>query len=298
MKHLLLTLAAVACVTQARAQIVETSTPKPLLKGVESEMYYPVLSEDGSRLLFTNVNFSGLRMYDYNDNVTITISDEARAGFDAVFTPNADAVYFVAQQTVNGLNYRQVKHFDVATGTTTAVTAQGRDVARPMASNSGVATVVDGKIVSRLNKKEVSVRTEGSTLYITSNGVEKAYSPVESHAGYLWASVSPDKTKVLFFAAAKGAFVVDLKGNIISELGNYECPVWYGNDMVVAMNAVDNGYQFSSSQIVIMRADGSELQELTKPESMSMNPTASIQAGKIVYNTIDGRLYEMNITIK
>ena len=298
MKHLLLTLAAAACISQVQAQIVETSTPKPLLKGVEREMYYPILSEDGTRLLFSNVDFSGLRMYDYNDNVTVTISEEARAGFDAVFTPDGRAVYFVAQQNVDGLNMRQVKQYNVATGNVVAVTPQGRMVARPAATNSNVATMVDGKIESRLNNKDVSVRIDGSTLFITRNGVEKAYSPVESYAGYLWASVSPDKTKVLFFAAGKGAFVIDLQGNVIAELGNYESPVWYGNDLVVAMNADDNGYQYCSSQIIIMRADGSEMQELTRPESMAMNPTASFSAGKIVYNTIDGRLYEMNVTIK
>jgi hypothetical protein len=47
-----------------------------------------------------------------------------------------------------------------------------------------------------------------------------------------------------------------------------------------------------------MTVDGSKIQELTRPESMAMNPTASIAAGKIVYNTIDGRLYQMNITLK
>jgi Tol biopolymer transport system component len=64
------------------------------------------------------------------------------------------------------------------------------------------------------------------------------------------------------------------------------------------MNAKHNGYQNISSQILIMNVDGSEKQELTKPESMTMNPTASFEAGKIVYNTIDGRLYQMNISLK
>lgn len=31
---------------------------------------------------------------------------------------------------------------------------------------------------------------------------------------------------------------------------------------------------------------------------MSMNPAAAISANRVVYNTIDGRLYEMTVTLK
>lgn len=298
MKRIYIAFAAMACVASSQAQIAQITSTERLLAGVESEMYYPVLNEDGSKVLFSSSNYEGLRMYDFNDDVTVKISDEERAGFDASFTPDGRTVYYVSQEKVDGLNMRQVKKYDIGTMKVAAVTPLGRIVSRPIAMNSGMMARIDGKSVGSVAKKEVAVRTEGSTLYISCNGVEKAYSPVESHAGYLWASVSPDKTKVLFFAAAKGVYVVDLNGNILSSLGNYESPVWYGNDCVVAMNAKHNGYQHISSQIVMMRADGSEFQELTRPESMAMNPSASMVGGKIVYNTIDGRLYQMNITLK
>ena len=63
------------------------------------------------------------------------------------------------------------------------------------------------------------------------------------------------------------------------------------------MKATDDGHQYSSSQIVMLKADGSEIQEITRPESMTMFPTASFEAGKIVYNTIDGRLFEMSVNL-
>lgn len=280
MKHILLTLAA-ACTVTVQAQIAEVTSTERLLGGVESEMYFPVLSSDGSKVLFTSSNYCGLRMYDFNDDVTVKISDESHAGFDAAFTPDGKSVSYVAQSRVNGLNMRQVKQYGIADRKVSDLTKAERVVKKPL-------SVTD----------KVSARTEGSTLYISRNGQEKAYTPAGECAGYLWASVSPDRTKVMFFAASKGIYVVDLNGNVISTLGNYESPVWYGNNCVVAMNAKHNGYQHISSQIVMMRADGSEFQELTTPESMAMNPTASFEAGKIVYNTIDGRLYRMNITLK
>ena len=121
---------------------------------------------------------------------------------------------------------------------------------------------------------------------------------VHGYAGYCWPSLSPDGTKVMFVAAGKGIYITDLKGCILSQPGKYEAPVWYGNNHIVAMNAKDDGHQYMSSQIVLLSADGKQVQDLTKPESMSMNPAAAISANRVVYNTIDGRLYEMTVTLK
>lgn len=295
MRKYLLMLATVACLS-SHAQIAQVNSIEPLLRGVEKEMYYPVLSQDGSKLLFTSVNCQGLKMYDFNDDVTIKISDKERAGLDASFSTDGRVVYFVDQEFKNGKNICQAKKFDISSKQETAISDGGKLVTRPIAVKGGVMTSVDGKMKATTTGYN-AVRVQGAKLYITKNGVEKSYSPVEETAGYLWASISPDESKVMFFAAGRGIVVTDLNGQIISELGNYESPVWFGNNHVVAMNAKHNGYQNISSQILIMNVDGTQIQELTKPESMTMNPTASFDTGKIVYNTIDGRLYQMNISL-
>ncbi|MBO4977235.1 MAG: hypothetical protein J6C67_00750 [Muribaculaceae bacterium] len=144
----------------------------------------------------------------------------------------------------------------------------------------------------------VSVATAGSVLTITRNGVSREYTPVPSQAGYTWASVSPDGTKVLFFAAGRGIVVTDLEGRVLAEAGNYEAPVWYGNDHILAQNAKDDGHQYISSQIVLLSADGSQMQELTAPESFAMTPSGAFDVNTVVYSTIDGILYKMNVTLR
>lgn len=297
MKKLLLSIMAFAGIVTMNAQIAEVESVTPLLKGVESEMYHPILSSDGSQLLFSEVNFKGLRLYNFNDNVVVKVSTEARAGFDASFSPDGKEIYFVTQTLQNNRNMRQIKKYDITSRQTIDMTQQGRVVGRLVATAKGFSTTVDGKLVTT-DSKATCVRTEGAQLFIAKNGVEKAYTPIEGSVGYIWASLSPDGTKVMFFAAAHGIVITDLNGNILSMPGNYEAPVWYGNDHIVAMNATNDGYNYHSSQIVLLSVDGSQKQELTKPESMTMNPTASIEAGKIVYSTIDGRLYQMNIKLK
>ena len=88
---------------------------------------------------------------------------------------------------------------------------------------------------------------------------------------------------------------IDLRGQVLAMLGNYEMPCWYNNEYIVAQNAKDDGHQFTSSQIMLLKADGTWHAELTKPSSMAMQPTSG--GGRIVYTTIDGLLYEMKINI-
>lgn len=296
MKKVLLTVA-VAMGLTAQAQIAEVVSTTQLLKGVDSGMYYPVLNEDGSKLLYSTENYRGLKMYDFKNDVSQKLTDENRAGLHAVFSDDDTKVYYVSQTVKDRRNVRQAKAYNLATREITPISSEGKQVARPIACREGVMAAVNGAIETVV-KDATAVRVEGSKLFIMRNGVEKSFSPIENSAGYLWESLSPDGTKVMFFAAGKGIIITDLDGNIVSELGNYETPVWYGNNHVVAMNAKHNGYQNISSQILILTVDGSQKQELTKPESMTMNPTTSFEAGKIVYNTIDGRLYQMNINLK
>lgn len=142
------------------------------------------------------------------------------------------------------------------------------------------------------------VLTRGNELEIIVNGERACYTPVESFAGYLWPSVSPDGTKVMFFAAGEGIVVCDLQGNVLSRPGNFEAPVWYGNGHILAQNATDDGHQFESSQIVLLSVDGRQRQDLTAPESMAFTPAGNLDTNTVVYSTVDGILYKMNVYIR
>ncbi len=184
---------------------------------------------------------------------------------------------------VSDPNFTNPRMVNIAERTVTATTANTIE-----AANANFTAV----------RGNVEVSTEGSVLTITRDGQSRQYTPVPSEAGYLWASVSPDAQKVMFFAAGSGIVVCDLDGNVLSRPGNYESPVWYGNNHILAQNATDDGHQFSSSQIVLLTMDGSQMQELTAPESMSMTPSGAFDCNTVVYSTIDGMLYKMNVYIR
>ena len=299
MKKLLLSLMVVSCLLPVSAQQVSILKNQRLLDDVTHGGYYPVLSPDGMKLLFTGADNKGLEMYDFDNNTVKVISEEERAGYAPKIT-NDGNVYYVVQNSNERRIYRTVKSYDIVSGTARVVMENQHGIASPIVSTTGRLVLKNEAKVAEaqsVGEADIAVFVDGSSVVIDRSGNRISYSPVESQAGYLWASLSPDNTKVLFFAAGKGVFIMNLDGKILSQLGNYEMPCWFGNDYVVAQNATDDGHQFPSSHIMLLKADGSFKQALTSPESMTMQPTAAIAANRIVYTTIDGNLYLMEIKI-
>lgn len=295
MKRLFFAFLLAATLLPAGAQEVEVTSRQRLLEGVEGPAFYPVLNTTGNRLLFTTES-SALKLHDFDDNVTTVVTRDYVAGNDACFGGDGK-VYFVTQEIgeEDHLIYRTGKCYDMVTGKANQVTERQHGAMRAVPASRGGAVKAPGRGYASSADIGSAAWTEGSRVHVTVNGEERVFSPVDSWAGYLWASLSPDGKRVAFFAAGKGVVVIDLRGQVLAMLGNYEMPCWYNNDYLVAQNAKDDGHQFTSSQIVLLKADGTYKTDLTPKTSMAMQPTCG--GGKIVYSTVDGLLYEMQIRI-
>lgn len=297
MKTKLLIIAA-ACAMTATAQQVEIVQRQQLLQGTESGISNPVLSADGSQLLYTQADYHGLKLLDIANGISSTVSTDNMAGFEPAFASDGKSIYFIAQSTENQRIYREVKRYDLADGKAEAVTEKLRGMKAPKAVDGGFLTVSDaGRRLKADRKGGTCVYSQGNQLVVVRNGKESRLQPVATEHTYMWESLSPDGKSILFYAGGKGAYVCDLEGNITASLGRYTAPRWAGNGYVVAENSTSDGHQFESSQILLLKADGSFSYALTKPETMTMNPTASADGLRIAYNTIDGRLFLMDIKI-
>ena len=293
-KRLTIVLALAAMLLPAMAQEVEVTSQRRLLEGVEGPAYYPVLNSAGDRLLFLSED-GALKFHDLTDGVTTVVTNDYVAGNDACWGGDGK-VYFVTQQVgEDHLVYRTGQCYDADTRTIARVTEPQHGAVRAVSATRGGALKAPQHSYRSSNDIGSAAWTEGSRVHVTVGGEERVFSPVDSWAGYLWASLSPDGKRVAFFAAGKGIVVIDLRGQMLAMLGNYEMPCWYNNDYLVAQNAKDDGHQFTSSQLMLLKADGSWRAELTTPFSMAMQPTCG--GGRIVYATIDGLLYEMKINI-
>lgn len=291
--------AALLCVFLSNAQDVKIVRHEQLLKGIESQCYNPVLSPDGQKVLFTQSDYEGLNVYDIADDVVTPLASDRLAGFSPAFSKDGKSVYFLSQTRENMLVYREMKSVNLdGTGMST-VMGKSRGMLHPVAVDGGVVTVSDnGRKLKAKSNGGTYAYSAGKKIVVVKNGIEKKIAPVPTKYTYIWESLSPDGTKILFYAGGKGAYICDLDGNLVAELGKYTSPAWCGNDYVVAVNATHDGHQYETSQVVLLKTDGSYKKELTTPVSMSMHPTASTSGDRITYNTIDGRLFLMDLKIK
>ena len=107
---------------------------------------------------------------------------------------------------------------------------------------------------------------------------------------YLWASLSPDQSKILFTKAGEGTFISDLQGNILLELGNANAPHWSPDgNWIVYMDDKDNGYYYTASEIFVVSADGSKKYQITDTDhEIEMYPQWAPDMNGLIFHTITG----------
>ena len=132
------------------------------------------------------------------------------------------------------------------------------------------------------------------------NGVRTEVDPFPSEPDnqYTWTSLSPDQTKILFSTKNK-TYVCNLDGSNVVLLGDFRAPVWMGNDFVVGMQDADDGYFFTSSDIVVSDVNGKRFQQLTSPsDEIKMFPSVSPDGKQVAYHTLNGKIYIMTLKQK
>lgn len=142
----------------------------------------------------------------------------------------------------------------------------------------------------------VYVSNEDLKLVLYRNGERKELIPHGSHVNYIWASLSPDQTKIVFNTKF-GTAICDLQGKELINLGQLDAPVWYGNDYIVGMYDTHDGHNYTGSAIAIRSIDGRVDQVLTDAKEMGMYPSVSAKTGKIAYNTLEGDLHLMQLNL-
>ena len=281
----------------------QTITVKKTYRLLEGKSgFYPTFNKEGNMLAFTTNAFQGLNIYDFGSKKIITITDEAGAGYDPVFSNDNSKIFYKNTVYKSNLRHTGIKSFDLASNTSKEMLTPRRNVAPAQSFHNGFVVVSDKKLLKTTFgtvTEPVSnyVWSDGTNLNIYKDGKTTVLNPVKDASGYIWASLSPDGKKILFHAAAKGTYVCDLNGKIIASLGHLNAPAWYGNDYVVGMRDLDDGHDVTESTVIMKSVDGKIEKQLSLTEHIAMYPTASAAAEKIAYNTDKGEIYIVELNI-
>ena len=257
------------------------------------------ISPQGDYVLLTSATNQGLIKLDLTSGQTQTLSTAPSAGHNVKISPDGQTVVY-RESSFNDKHLRlsSLKSVNLSTGSTQVLAKPTRDLQGYSVDATSAGVVNKGKF----NKKAIGtakaqnlpvLSINKGQLMITINGKTRNLSPNGKGFSYMWASLSPDGTKVLYYQAAHGAYVCNLDGSNVRKVGKMRAPVWYDDNTIIGMMDLDDGEFIYASTIVAATLDGKS-QVLTDDSIIAMYPHAT--AGKIAFSTPAGEAYIINVS--
>lgn len=276
MKKIFLSLA-LAVSMMASAQVFEVGQLTKLNTPTDTDVKVAGVSPDGSYVLITNGSNHGLRCYDVATGKTTTISTAAGAGYNVQISKDGqELVYRETKFDEQGLRKNDVIRLNLATAKTATIAKAQRDASAMVTSSSNLSVSIQDRLMV--------VNRNGKNIVVAPNG---------KHLSYIWASISPDGTKLCYYVCGNGCWVSNIDGSNKQFIG-HDCRAaqWYDNNTLVAMADEDDGYFTTASRIVAYTLDGKK-QVLTNNSMIAMYPYAADNL--IVFSTLDGKTYMLNV---
>lgn len=301
MKKTLMSLALTALALGASAQVVQVGSVEQIAIPGDLSVNIPRVSPDGTFAIVSTNNDNALYLVNLAGGTPDLVATGASA-LELKYSPDSKAVVFKSSTTDrNNLRYYHVQSVDLENGISRALTSKKRHCASYSVSPDGQLSLADGGKFSarsfsgakaKASRPVVSIN-RGHLEITTADGKTRNLDP-QGRGSYLWPSISPDGTKIVYYLSNYGCYVCDIDGSNVCSLGYVHAPQWLGNDAVVGCQDYDNGVYVTSSSIVAADLNGN-IQTLTDSALLGMNPSASADAKTITFATADGKLYRINL---
>lgn len=283
----------------AQAQILNVTSIERVV-APDSEKAAPMkavaISPLGDYLLLSTDTGQGLVKWDLNTSDVTTLTHDAGAGSNVSLSEDGATVVYGEISYKDKKRHEAVKALDLKSGKQQTLLKATRNLQGFSVMNGTVATVTDGQV--KLHKLVKGAKNELDRpvlshhhlkLYITRGGQTSLFAPNGADEHYIWSSLSPDGSRVLYYVSGHGAFVCNIDGGKPISMGNITAPRWWDDNTIVGMDETDGEYDIISSSIVARTLDG-QTQVLTGEDIIATYPLPCRQSGKIAFSTPAGEV--------
>ena len=298
MKKIFITASALLAVMAMNASVFNTGKMTKV-EGAVAEK--PVISADGSFVVSQNNVKGGIEKINLADGSSSVVA-QGKGLYHLALSPDGSTVAFT-RPTFNDqhLKLTSIEAVDMNTGKLQTIVKAGRQVSSGLTlTNNGVTAVNKGrqatKAVSGKAQAAPVVAIDHGHLTLTVNGKTTVLDP-QGRGSYLWPSLSPDGTKIVYWLVYRGCFVCDLDGSNARPMGGIRAAVWAGNDALVGVESTDDTAQIpETSVLVAVDINSGERQTLTDKSILAQFPSVNADATRMAFSDMEGNLYYMDLS--
>lgn len=293
MKKLFLTALALSMAFMGRAQLVEVASVDRVDVPAQAAGEVATISPDGTYAVIGQMGGNALYKVDLATGSANLLTNNGTPGYVYISPDSRNIVYRTHTFDKNHLRHTGLSYVD-AQGQERQLVKPSRTLNAGVAiSASGITAIENGRARAKaFNGSSVNAMPVATINYghldVTVNGKTTTIDP-QGRGSYLWPSISPDGTKVVYTLSGRGTFVCNLDGSDARYLGHTQAPRWMGNALIVAMDSEDNGQQFTVSRVLVTDLNGTS-QVISAADHIALYPSASADGSKVAYATADGNL--------
>jgi len=261
----------------------------------------------GSRyLLVSGEGYKGLSLLDLRRSRITKISSGSGAGYEPAVTPDGKKIIFRTDSFPDNRKYSSLLSYDIETAGTETILAHERGVHPAAISGNRIMvksdrvrrTELTGSAVTKSSGDGVFVIIEDLVPVIYSGGERKVLKP-NGDGYYIWASLSPDATRLLYNFQGLSTYICDLNGHVIHDAGRINAPKWLNDNIIIGMDDRDDGNRVTSSEIVYCSLRDRKRRYLTGTDTRAeMYPWPFAEGRKIAFSTDNGEIYVAKLKIR
>ncbi|HDP67547.1 MAG TPA: hypothetical protein ENN20_03475 [Candidatus Marinimicrobia bacterium] len=276
----------------------------------ESRYMAPQFSPDGEKILFTEFGYKGLWLYDLKEKSLTQLNDYPGAGYEPVFTADGERIVFRVDEYRDNRKYSSLAIQAIGEKKANFMIRNVRRLSPPaLLKNRSLVYRKNSEVCvynfeSKMETQSVTVQgiygyVENQKIILIQNGTRQELAPLPSR-NYIWFSLSPDNTKMVFTVVGGDTYVTDIAGNILKVIEKANAPQWSPDGKwILFMVDEDDGHVITASEIWAYHLEKNRKIQITATEDIhEMYPVWSPRRDQIAYHTDDGKIMIASVRVE